>query len=71
VSIVLAILLMTLTLASTQFSPRILISFIRDRVTQWTLTTGFATASARGYIRRRRQSRPSRGISGGANPRLV
>ena len=37
VSIVFAILLMTLTLASTQFSPRILISFVRDRVTQWTL----------------------------------
>src|SRR5271166_6600764 len=33
VSIVFAILLMTLTLASTQFSPRILVSFIRDRVT--------------------------------------
>jgi uncharacterized membrane protein len=28
---------MTLTLASTQFSPRILISFVRDRTTQWTL----------------------------------
>jgi uncharacterized membrane protein len=37
VSIVFAILLMTLTLASTQFSPRILIGFVRDRVTQWTL----------------------------------
>ena len=37
VSIVFAILLMTLTLASTQFSPRILISFVRDRATQWTL----------------------------------
>jgi len=37
VSIVFAILLMTLTLASMQFSPRILISFARDRVTQWTL----------------------------------
>jgi len=37
VSIVFAILLMTPTLASTQFSPRILTSFIRDRVTQWTL----------------------------------
>jgi len=37
VSIVFAILLMTLTLASTQFSPRILISFVRDRTTQWTL----------------------------------
>jgi uncharacterized membrane protein len=37
VSIVFAILLMTLTLASTQFSPRILINFVRDRVTQWTL----------------------------------
>ena len=37
VSIVFAILLMTLTLASMQFSPRIIISFARDRVTQWTL----------------------------------
>ena len=31
VSIVFAILLMTLTLASTQFSPRILVNFVRDR----------------------------------------
>ena len=37
VSIVFAILLMTLTLASMQFSPRILVNFIKDRVTQWTL----------------------------------
>ena len=37
VSIVFAMLLMTLTLASMQFSPRILISFVRDRGTQWTL----------------------------------
>jgi uncharacterized membrane protein len=37
VSIVFAILLMTLTLASVQFSPRILVSFVRDRTTQWTL----------------------------------
>ncbi len=37
VSIVFAILLMTLTLASMQFSPRILISFVRDQGTQWTL----------------------------------
>jgi uncharacterized membrane protein len=37
VSIVFAILLMTLTLASIQFSPRIIVSFARDRVTQWTL----------------------------------
>jgi len=37
VSIVFAILLMTLTLASMQFSPRIMLSFTRDRVTQWTL----------------------------------
>ena len=37
VSIVFAILLMTLTLASMQFSPRILLSFVRDRVTQWAL----------------------------------
>ena len=37
VSIVFAILLMTLTLASMQFSPRIIVSFVRDRITQWTL----------------------------------
>jgi len=37
VSIVFAILLMTLTLASMQFSPRIIVSFVRDRTTQWTL----------------------------------
>src|SRR6202142_4474932 len=37
VSIVFAILLMTLTLTSMQFSPRILLSFVKDRVTQWTL----------------------------------
>lgn len=37
VSIVFAILLMTLTLTSTQFSPRIIISFVRDRITQQTL----------------------------------
>jgi len=37
VSIVFAIMLMTLTLASMQFSPRIIVSFVRDRVTQWTL----------------------------------
>jgi uncharacterized membrane protein len=45
VSIVFAILLMTLTLASTQFSPRILISFVRDRVTQWTLGMFLGTFS--------------------------
>jgi uncharacterized membrane protein len=37
VSIVFAILLMTLTLASMQFSPRIIVGFSQDRVTQWTL----------------------------------
>jgi uncharacterized membrane protein len=37
VSIVFAILLMTLTLASMQFSPRIIVSFTQDRVTQQTL----------------------------------
>ena len=38
VSIVFAILLMTLRrLASMQFSPRILVSFVKDRVTQWML----------------------------------
>jgi len=45
VSIVFAILLMTLTLASTQFSPRILISFVRDKVTQWTLGMFLGTFS--------------------------
>jgi uncharacterized membrane protein len=45
VSIVFAILLMTLTLASTQFSPRILVSFTRDRVTQWTLGIFLGTFS--------------------------
>jgi uncharacterized membrane protein len=37
VSIVFAILLMTLTLASMQFSPRIILGFATDGVTQWTL----------------------------------
>ena len=37
VSIVFAILPMTLTLASMQLLPRILVSFVRDRTTQWTL----------------------------------
>jgi uncharacterized membrane protein len=37
VSIVFAILLMSLTLASMQFSPRIIVGFVRDRMTQWTL----------------------------------
>jgi uncharacterized membrane protein len=45
VSIVFAILLMTLTLASTQFSPRILISFVRDRITQSTLGVFLGTFS--------------------------
>jgi uncharacterized membrane protein len=45
VSIVFAILLMTLTLASTQFSPRILISFVRDHTTQWTLGLFLGTFS--------------------------
>jgi uncharacterized membrane protein len=45
VSIVFAILLMTLTLASVQFSPRILVSFVRDRTTQWTLGIFLGTFS--------------------------
>jgi len=45
VSIVFAILLMTLTLASMQFSPRILVSFTKDRVTQWTLGVFLGTFS--------------------------
>src|SRR5271166_3460868 len=39
------ILLMTLTLASMQFSPRIIVSFSRDRVTQWTLGIFLGTFS--------------------------
>jgi uncharacterized membrane protein len=42
---VFAILLMTLTLASMQFSPRILISFVRDQGTQWTLGIFLGTFS--------------------------
>jgi hypothetical protein len=38
---------MTLTLASMQFSPRILISFVRDRGTQWTLGIFLGTFSYR------------------------
>ena len=45
VSIIFAILLMTLTLASMQFSARILISFVRDRGTQWTLGIFLGTFS--------------------------
>src|SRR6202163_1265906 len=45
VSIVFAILLMSLTLASMQFSPRIIVSFARDRVTQWTLGVFLGTFS--------------------------
>ena len=45
VSIVFAILLMTLTLASMQFSPRIIVSFSRDRITQWTLGIFLGTFS--------------------------
>jgi uncharacterized membrane protein len=45
VSIVFAILLMTLTLASTQFSPRLLVNFVRDRVTQGTLGIFLGTFS--------------------------
>lgn len=45
VSIVFAILLMTLTLASMQFSPRIIVSFSRDHVTQWTLGIFLGTFS--------------------------
>jgi uncharacterized membrane protein len=44
VSIVFAILLMTLTLASMQF-PRSIVSFARDRVTQWTLGIFLGTFS--------------------------
>lgn len=45
VSIVFAILLMTLTLASMQFSPRIIMGLASDRVTQWTLGIFLGTFS--------------------------
>ena len=45
VSIVFAIMLMSLTLASMQFSPRIIVSFTKDRVTQWTLGVFLGTFS--------------------------
>jgi uncharacterized membrane protein len=45
VSIVFAILLMSLTLASMQFSPRIIVSFAKDRATQWTLGIFLGTFS--------------------------
>jgi uncharacterized membrane protein len=45
VSIVFAILLMTLTLASMQFSPRIILGFAQDGVTQWTLGVFLGTFS--------------------------
>jgi uncharacterized membrane protein len=45
VSIAFAILLMTLTAASTQFSPRILICFVRDHTTKWTLGAFLGTFS--------------------------
>jgi uncharacterized membrane protein len=45
VSIVFAVLLMTLTLASMQFSPRIIVSFARDHVTQRTLGIFLGTFS--------------------------
>src|SRR5471030_727425 len=45
VSIVFAILLMTLTLASMQFSPRLIVGFSKDRVTQWTLGVFLGTFS--------------------------
>jgi hypothetical protein len=46
VSIVFAILLMTLTLASTQFSPRILVGFVRDRTTLCTAAQLVAVRAA-------------------------
>ena len=57
VAIVFSVLLMTLTLASVQFSPRIIINFIEDKITQYTLgiflgTFGFCVAAlpaARSY----------------------
>jgi uncharacterized membrane protein len=43
IGVVFSIILVTLTLASTQFGPRMLRNFIRDRVTQVTLGTFVAT----------------------------
>ena len=60
VSIVFAILLMTLTLASMQFSPRIIVSFARDRVTQWTLGIFLGRSSIAWPLCPRRTRCPSR-----------
>lgn len=43
VGVVFSVILVALTLASTQFGPRMLRNFIRDRGTQWTLGTFVAT----------------------------
>src|ERR1700752_4975090 len=43
VALVFSIMIVTLTLASTQFGPRMLRNFIRDRGTQFTLGTFLAT----------------------------
>src|SRR5262249_42225643 len=43
VGVVFSITIVALTLASTQFGPRMLRNFIRDRGTQWTLGTFVAT----------------------------
>jgi uncharacterized membrane protein len=43
VTLVFSITIVTLTLASTQFGPRMLRNFIRDRITQFTLGTFMAT----------------------------
>ena len=62
VSIVFAILLMTLTLASMQFSPRLIVSFSRDRVTHGPLvfsSAHFPTAWPR-FRQRTRSLAPSR-----------
>ena len=43
VTLVFSITIVTLTLASTQFGPRMLRNFIRDRITQFTLGSFVAT----------------------------
>ena len=42
VSVVFSILLVVLTFASTQFSPRVLVAFVEDRVSQTTLASSSA-----------------------------
>ncbi len=65
VTLVFSITIVTLTLASTQFGPRMLRNFIRDRITQITLGSFVAT-----FVTRSSHSSRSSGRSRGIIPHL-